>query len=372
MLESQAVTRVFYLTALFLVSVHLYRTPIYDMDMLGYMGNALLMRTTDVWEIHRRVYADIDRLPKDARLGLLGLTGSADQNASRRARADHAGNFAEFLPCFAIRPLYNQLLFMLSPFGMIRASVLISVVSYFFLGWLMFQWARKHVNEVYAATASLVLMLTPPLLTIGRSTMTDAPSILIGMFALFLLMEAEQLFLGIIFVLVSIFVRTDNVVLALPTLAALCYLKRIDLWKAGVLSLMAIASVLVINRMAGDYGLAMLYYRNFVGTPVAPAEMTVRFSLSEYISAFRSGITSALGSFLLGFALLGVIGVYRNPHLRTLVFITALCSVLHYLVLPNYQERWFVVFYLGMALSGIASVGTPQQNTFRRRTPSIR
>jgi hypothetical protein len=44
-----------------------------------------------------------------------------------------------------------------------------------------------------------------------------------------------------------------------------------------VLSVIAVASVVMINHFAGDYGIRMLYYRNFVGTPSAPAEMVVNF-----------------------------------------------------------------------------------------------
>jgi hypothetical protein len=73
---------------------------------------------------------------------------------------------------------------------------------------------------------------------------------------------------------------------------------------ASVLALLAVASVFCINHFAGDYGIGMLYYRNFVGVPVAPAEMTVGLSWREYVAALRSGITLMAESFFLPFLLL--------------------------------------------------------------------
>ncbi len=101
----------FYVLGLGVASVHLYRTPIYAMDAVQYMGNALLMEDTDIVSVHRRVYAELTRrVPEGALRGLLGNEPGApqDQNDSRRERARNPQRYAEFLPLFAIRPLYNQ------------------------------------------------------------------------------------------------------------------------------------------------------------------------------------------------------------------------------------------------------------------------
>src|SRR5258705_2589219 len=90
------------------------------MDLIGYLGNALLYRTHDVGELHRRVYAEVRTWPNAK--ALMGESGHPEQDVSRKARADHSGNFAEFLPCFAIRPAYNTMLFLLSPLGISRGS----------------------------------------------------------------------------------------------------------------------------------------------------------------------------------------------------------------------------------------------------------
>jgi hypothetical protein len=47
------------------------------------------------------------------------------------------------------------------------------------------------------------------------------------------------------------------------------------------------------------------------------------------------------------FLLLGLIGIRRN---WILFAVGAIYGVLHFLALPNYEERWFVVAYLLFAL----------------------
>jgi hypothetical protein len=328
-----------YLIFLLVVAVHLYRTPVYDMDLLGYMGNALLYKTQDVRELHRLVYSQVKRLPNATTL--LGASDNAEQNVSRKARAEHPEYFAEFLPCFAIRPLYNSLLYALSPLGLPRAAILISVVSYVLTGWLVFLWTDS-------ALPSLLLMLSAPLLTVGRSTMSDSLALVIAVGALFLLFRDQRIFSGVLLLLLSLFARTDLVVLVVPVLGALWFRKELKAWQASVLGFVAILSVLVVNHFAGDYGLQMLYYRSLVVQPIAPGEMTASFSFAQYLSAFQHGLSLAAESFLPLFLALGFLGWRKSPEL---ILIGLAYAVLHYVAFPSWQERFFVLSYVLMVVA---------------------
>ncbi len=354
-----------YLLILIAVSIHLYRTPIYDMDSIQYMGNALLMEERDMGRIHERVYDQVQRfVPQKPREDLLGheVGASEGQNKSRQARAANASTFAEFLPLFAIRPLYNQTLWLVSKSGMglVRSGILISVVSYFLLGILAFVWSAKYMTRWFAAAFSILLMISPPLMSLGRDTTADAPATLVAFSSLYVIFERQGLFPGMILLLACIYFRTDFVVLAGPVIMACWVERRIELWKAGVLALVAVASVLCINHFAGDYGIAMLYYRNFVGVPIAPGEMTVHLSLKDYFSALRGGITLMMESFFLPFLLLGVGSVFLR-RTRGLFCVALAYVLLHFLVLPNWQERWFGVFYLTMGVCAAVLVGAAQR-----------
>src|SRR5260370_19303286 len=55
------------------VAINLYRKPIYSMDSIQYMVNALLMEERDPVRIHQRVYDDVRRsVPRVEREGMLG------------------------------------------------------------------------------------------------------------------------------------------------------------------------------------------------------------------------------------------------------------------------------------------------------------
>jgi hypothetical protein len=339
-----------YALVLAVISARLGRHPNYVMDAAQYMGNALLMEEQDPVKIHTRVYAEIDRhVPKAARQALLGWGVSPDE--SRQVRARDPYRFVEFLPLFAIRPLYNQAIWLTSKtgLGLMRSVVLISAASYFLMGSLLFVWVRRYMDDLLGFGVSLLVMISAPLTILGRDTTSDALATLIAFTALYLIFEKQLLMLGFTALLASIFFRTDFVVLAGPAILACHLQKRLDFWKAAVLSVVAVASVLTINHFAGDYGIQMLYYRNFVGTPIAPAETIVRFSFHDYLAAFRQGLGMLTRNFFIPFLLLGVISL-ASEKARPLFAVSLAYVVLHFLLLPNWEERWFGVFYLSVVI----------------------
>lgn len=344
-----------YICILGLSTFRLYSKPIYTMDSIQYMGNALLMEDRDIVSVHNRVYAEINRfVPEGPRRMLLGDEpgAPADQTISRRMRAQSPLIYAQFLPFFAIRPLYNQTIWLVSKlgFGLVRSTILISAGSYFGMGILLCIWITRHVNTLWGFAIAILAMISPPLCELGRNQTSDPLSTLVAFLGIFLIFETNRLAAGLTVLLASIYFRTDYVALVGPVVLLLWLQKRLDFWKAAVLSLLAVGSVLAINHFAGDYGIRMLYYRNFVGVPVEPAQMTIQFSSRDYLAAFRSGITLVANSFFLPFLLVGVIGT-RQIKMRGLFAVSLAYVILHFIILPNWQERWVGIFYLCCAIS---------------------
>jgi len=364
---SNTAINILYLFLLAGISFHIYRTPMYSMDALQYMGNAVLMEETDPVKVHQRVYAEIDdRVPRIAREDLRGhrIGATEDQNKSRQERAANPYRFAQFLPLFAIRPLYIIVLYWVGKMGLglLRAGIVISVVSYFLLGVLFFRWLIRYLPHVATLCIALLVMISPPIMSLGRQNTADALATLVAFSGLYLIFERQSLCAGLALLLASLYFRTDFVVLAGPVLLAMWWERKINFWQVGVLSTLAVASVLAINHFAGDYGISMLYYRNFVGTPVAPGEMTINFSLGDYLRFFRSGLTLAAESYLIPFLLLGTIGLLLRSRLRVVAAVTMAYVALHFVVLPNWDERWFAVFYISMVLCAATAMprGVPQ------------
>jgi hypothetical protein len=348
-----------YVLLLFLASARCIRSPFYQLDILGYMGNAVLIEDRDPIDIHQRVYAEAARdMPRATYQDMTGqLGGSDDLVRSKQDRARDPWHFAEYLPFFAIRPIYNQALYFLSKSGLrlVRAAILISTTSYILIGLILFVWLSEYVAVEYAAVASLLIMVSPPVTFVGRFAGSDALAALFALFSLFLIFEKQKLTPGLALLLASVFVRTDNVVVAGLTLLACVMQKRIKLWQGGVLAFIALGSALMINHAAGDYGIRMLYFRNFMGTPLAPAENPVQFSPHDYVRAFREGLSNAADGVLIPFLLLAAIGLAKPGPPRTVLFIATGYVAIHFIVLPNWQDRWFCLLYLTAGIAAVRS-----------------
>jgi hypothetical protein len=345
-----------YFFCLALISIHLYRNPEYSPDVIHHMGNALLSGDQDISQIHSKVYGEIQKwVPEPARSHLMGIEPGApvDQNQSRQMRASDSRVFAQFLPFFAIRPLYNLTLRQLSKtrLGLLRSALFISAASYFLLGLLLLSWTQKYASVPVSVILALVTVLSPPITMLGRKATSDALATLVAFTALYLLFETPAITAGLVVLLASIYFRTDFVALAGPALVVSWRRGKIQPWHGVALSALAVGSVLAINHFAGDYGIAMLYFRNFVGTPIAPGEMIVHLSFREYLSAFRSGITQFASSYGLPFALPGIAAFWVSSRARQLLAVSAGYLALHFLLLPNWQERWFGVFYLSLGVT---------------------
>jgi hypothetical protein len=120
------------------------------------------------------------------------------------------------------------------------------------------------------------------------------------------------------------------------------------------------ASVLSINHFAGYYGITMLYQHTFLGTVLAPGEIVAHFSFRDYVSAFRMGITEWANSFFLPFLLLGMIGAMYG-RMRVMFAVTVAYTCLHFVALPNWEERYFGLFYLSMGVCAATAVGIAQK-----------
>jgi hypothetical protein len=347
-----------------LAAYRAYQYPGYTSDMFLYMANAVAMHGDDIKAIHDTVYQEVlTEIPKPALDHLLGNDPvETSQSRSFHERAVNPYRFAEFLPCFAVRPVFNELVYVLHyklGIGLLRATVLISVASYWVLGWIVFTWISRYVAEPWAALVSTLLMLTPPIWDLARWPMPDALSCLVLLSGLYALLEMKRVVLGLTILMASVYIRTDNVLLVLSVLAYLSILNHtIEKAKAAVLAALAIGSVFVINHFAGDYGARLLYYRAFIAPPVAPGELVAHFGFHDYVVALRAGVAEVLHGDFIAFALMGVVGLLKRPTsaILGLVIVTVAYSTSRFVIFPLVEGRYFGLFFLVMGISLVSTL----------------
>ncbi|MCU1302651.1 MAG: hypothetical protein JWQ87_2935 [Candidatus Sulfotelmatobacter sp.] len=348
-----------YLLLLTLLASRPYTYSLFDMDMMGYIGNAVAMSGASIRQIHDTAYQAVEaEVPQAAKDHLLGRDklGPPSQWQSRQDRASNAEHFAEYLPCFAIRPIFNQLIYVLHyglGMGLVRATIVLAVGSYWMIGVLIFLWIYRYAGVERAALGSLLLMLSPPILELARFNTPDALACLVSLAALYLIFERGRMFWGITLLLISVYVRTDNAVLAVGALAYCSLVSRqLEKTKAAMLALLAAVSVLLINHFAGDYGLRMLYYRSFIAIPLAPGELVAKFGRADYVHAFRTAVSQTMNGSLPFFVFMGVVGICarRQRVGQAIATVTTFYLIVHFLLFPSGQERFWGVFYVGCAM----------------------
>lgn len=349
----------------------------YDIDMMGYIGNAVAISGAGIAEIHDTAYrAAASEMPDMVKDHLLGkdMEGSPSQWKSRQDRAVNAYDFAEYLPCFAIRPIYNELLYILHyklGIGLVWSTIVIAVISYWLTGLLVFRWLTLYLSAWRAAVCSIFLMLAPPILGLARMNTPDGLSCLVCLAALYLIFERESLFWGLTLLCVSVYVRTDNVLLVLATLCYCSLLtKKLGIAKAAVLAALAVGSVEVINHFAGDYGMRMQYYRAFVAIPLAPAELVPKFGLADYMHAFKGGVSLTMYTSFPLFVFMGVVSLVAGAPgpIRTAVLLTFGYAIAHFVLFPAVQERFYGVFYVAAGLA--LAISTSQRSLSRAAVPA--
>jgi hypothetical protein len=259
------------------------------------------------------------------------------KHESSRAEAstvmDSPEHLGELGPLYAIRPLYLELGILLHRAGLQpqRAINVISATSLFLLAILTYFTTRR-------ALYSALLISTPSVVIVGRLGGPDALSSLFVV-AGCLAVVKEKLFPGILLLMVSVWIRTDNILVILAVLGWLVWGHQIGKLHASLLALLAIGSVVMINSLSGNYGWRTLLHYSFVGGRY-PAEIHSGISLIQYARTFLVNAESLFPQ--LAPWLLFALATWRLKHSeRAFLLPLAIASALHYLLFPSGEARYF-------------------------------
>jgi len=257
---------------------------------------------------------------------------------------DSPQHLGQLEPLYAIRPLYVEAISILSHRLTPQKSItLVSALSLFLIGSLLLIWTNC---PLYSA----LLLLSPAVLTLGRMGTPDAFSTLVVVSGFWLLNKNLTL-PAISLLLVSIWIRTDNVLIVLAILAWLTWSKRLSSLYAAGLAALAMASVGFINHSAGNYGYLVLFRYSFIAGKY-PAEILPALSVGEYLRAFRIGLETIFPQ-TAPWALLGAVAWRWLPSARGMLLTATAAAGVHFALFPSPEALYLVWAYL---LCGIVFV----------------
>jgi len=366
---------IFYCIVLALFAAFALRTPkMGTWDILPYIANAEALRNNDFIHLHRYAYAQLKQHTPSTNFA--DLTQSSEY---RRKTAADPVLFGTGLQFYSIRPLYIMALRLGVALGAnpVRSAGLIAALSYFLSGLVVFLWLRAHTPAWLAVVASLLLMLSYPVLLDGRLYTPDAMAAFAMLCSAYLIFERERVLPGLVILLAGIFVRTDVCVFVGFTLLAMTLADsprtRLTRLQAAVLICVAAASVLAINHFAGNYGYASLMHNQFVGESDPPdAPYSVTPALYRRALASNSGMPAALHGYIFIFLLIALLAAIRKrTAMRDLAFVALLTAATHFVFFPYFHDRLFVGEYLLFAVTAVATLNVPFARALRPEHGSV-
>jgi hypothetical protein len=251
---------------------------------------------------------------------------------------DSPVSLGQLEPLYAIKPIYVEIIDLISRTGLTiqRSISLLSSLSLFGIAVLLLAWTR---HPLYSA----LLMANPEVLTPGRMGTPDAFSACVTL-AAFLALIRNRLFLGVLLLLLSVWIRTDNVLLVVMTVGWLAWERKVTAVQALVLAATAAGSVVLIDRVSANYSWAVLFRFSFIAGKF-PAQMASHVSLREYLRAFGVGLESAAPRLAIGF-LFGALAWSRQPQFRPLLMAIWIAAASHFLLFPSPETRYLLPTYL--------------------------
>ena len=313
-----------YLATLVAMAVVCYERPSPG-DFDRYIYEALVRQRSESWEkVYPRLRQSYPRVQEST------VAGSAER-------------MAQIEPFYAIKPLYIALIgaiqdsLNVSPQQAIR---LISVASFLLLGLVLYCWT-------YEPVLCAIVMATQPITLLARFGTPDALSTVV-IVAACLALKAKRTFLTVLLLLVSVYVRTDNVILVLLVLAWMASVERVLTPSVAiVLAAMAVGSVYFVNYWSGNYGWAVLFRYSFLaGTgQTLPGNLPTHVSAREYLGVLRAGCVEIATRFA-PWLLLSVAAWRKSPERsKWMLVVVALAVSAHFVLFPSAEDRYYAWAY---------------------------
>lgn len=338
---------------------------IFTWDIVGYVGAAISWSHDDLGVVHTQTYEALKT----------GLSEPIFQSLTAgpygAAMATSPVEFYGQLSMYSVKPLYIGLLQLFHALGLsyVDTGVLLSVLPATLLCALTYCWLKRYVPAQYALAITILLSLCSRLFDIARVVLPDSLSALVLVAAIYLLLERKQaLRWGLVLLVASIFIRTNNILFVCPVLI---YLGFVDYQTHGMRSsrmrLFAIAfaaSVIVYLGISTYFGHSWwrLFYHTFVESIVDIDAFSVEFSLASYLAVLKARLVPLIvGNFvfmslLLPFLLLSMFALLANrgkpSQLRAIVLIAYLNFIFYCFMFPLVEswDRFFIPFYIFIAV----------------------
>ena len=275
----------------------------------------------------------------------------SNKRAEESSVLDSPTHLGELEPLYAIRPLYVKAIEATSFTRLpIQGRInLISALSLFGMGIVVLGWTGK---PGYSA----LLLATSAVVVLGRMGTPDGLSALVSLAGLWAI-ERNRLLIGVLLLLVSIWIRTDNILLVIAVLGYLLWQKRMTLVDSGVIAALSAGSVELINHFSGSYSWPVLFQYSFMGGS-SPAEITPRLGVVQYIGVAAHSAETIIPQVAI-WALLGLVAWKWSSPGRGLLIPVWTAVVAHFALYPSPESRYMVWAFIVTGVIFVCAIPYP-------------
>lgn len=351
-----------YLLILFYLSLLLSKKPLYNWDMLPYIAAAISMTTENIDSIHVQTYLTAKKETSEKTYEDL-VTGST----YRETLSNNSEFFYQQLPLYTIKPLYVFSIYLLHykmGFLLTTATYIPSIVSYFVIGLIVFFWIAYYLSFLWSLFLSVLILLFPPLLEVTRLSTPDALSTAVIFSALYFLVQKKSFNTCSILLLISIFVRLDNIIFTMILATFLKYFPK-PMFKVGMINYLSVIICSIFIYLFIVWNVEIYTWQlAFVPQQVSPASFKGPISIGDYAAGLLRGVNSLQYSYFSSFIfILVLVRISSSIYMTigedtwfqlTLVIITSI--VIKFFMFPTFENRFLLSFYLFSMVYFIAAL----------------
>lgn len=336
--------------------------PHHDWDMLAYVVSAKKVLGLSEQEAHSYVYDNLAQYTDQSTYDRLtnnndAFYGDAVNKEYREIMSQDVSLFAQQLPFYEIRVVYNRLIAAIDKLGVNTFSAA-HYVSLLAMSLSLLVIARI----VFSLGSDKLFALVPLLLfpfsfvDVGRIATPDALATFVTLVVAFCFYRKH--FYGLFLLMpLLVVVRTDLVIL--PVVLGLYFLFMNRRYLLPYMISMAITAGLYlwVNHFYGNYGWHTIFHVTLIERVINPATAELIVTPGLYFSAFVSGIKSAVNyQFIVyGICCLLLLGFHvknketflasKSFNLSVFHYLSLIYVILHFMAFPVVYNRFFVAQY---------------------------
>jgi hypothetical protein len=340
--------KITFLLFLFIGAFYAGLKPIYNWDMIGYMGSVLKINTPNPKKFHNETYNILRHELEPENYSLLS-SGYYRSTMESDFRA-----FNENLPYYTNRITYIGLIYAFFKLGipLTFSTVLPSLISIILITIILYVVLRRELKDIFLASSiSIMILFLPQTIYLARLSTPDALSVFILILITITYLYKFNWIIIFLLMLLSIMTRTENIIwcellLILEMISPSKRKNSLYIILGGV-SLILLYFILIQN----NGGWKILFYNSFVERHAFPLSHTPTLSFKDYVITMVKKTPDYLPWFLLV-----AISFYKliRVSLKDLIIIPGgkiiIISVVTFFVkfslFPSFDSR----FYFGIVL----------------------